>query len=457
MKEELQGIRRRWGQRLLSTGKMAASATRLAARGLFGAKGPQDGILGEKLAKEMEQMKGMAMKVGQILSYFDGILPEDTHKALQSLQRGVQPVSFDKMKALLEESLGGSVEELFESFDTEPIAAASIGQVYRARYKGMDVAVKIQYPGVWETIQSDFSFLNKMSRLASLATAVDGPAIVKDLQERFGEECDYRLEAMHQEAFAKAFAAHPDIHIPRVIAERSSERVLTSEWCEGRDFYSFAEEASPERLQEVSLLLMQFAYTSLYGLGTLNADPHPGNYLFPDDGPIVFLDFGCVRRFSPEFIENERRLARVIVEDRREDFREALLATGLVSNADKFDFDFHWKMVCHQYAPYRSDDFLFTKDYIKEGMEFNQPNTPNLRRLAIPPEWIWLQRLQWGLHAVLVRMGAKGNFRKILLEALDAPLKRLELPSLEVVQNTGSDVGEEPGKKSEAEDIKTAA
>lgn len=152
--DELDGVKRGWGKRLLSTGKIAASAARLAARRAVGASaGEQDGALGEALAHELDQMKGMAMKVGQIVSYFDGILPEQAHAALHSLQRGATPVAFATMAAVIEEAFGRPVDELFEEFEREAIAAASIGQVYRATLKGgQKVVVKIQKPGIREAI-----------------------------------------------------------------------------------------------------------------------------------------------------------------------------------------------------------------------------------------------------------------------------------------------------------------
>lgn len=425
--DPLETINHRWGGRFLSTGRIAGSALRLASRRLRGAQaGQTDGAIGERLARELDGMKGLAMKVGQILSYFDGILPEETHAALRSLQAGSRAVDFAVMREVLEAELGGRVESLFEAFDETPVASASIGQVYRARYDGRAVAVKVQYPHVQETFRSDFGRIRKLAKLASLATAVDGPAIADELAERIGEECDYRREAAFQTAFAKAFSWEPRIQIPDVVEARSAERVITSTWCEGRDFYSFVESSTGDQRNAAGLLLARFAFTSLFRLGTLNADPHPGNYLFPEGDAVVFLDFGCIRHFAPEILEVERELVRVVIEDRREAFRDALLATGIVAKPRRFDFDVHWAMLCHQYAPYRAPHFRFSMDYIREGMAFNRPSNPNLRKLAIPPYWIWLQRLHWGLHAVLARLQAEGDFRQVLCEALQESESSLE-------------------------------
>ena len=418
-------INHRWGGRMLSTGRVAGSAMQIAMRRLTHARaGARDSVLGSKIAKELDGMKGLAMKVGQILSYFDGIFPEETHEALRALQQGASPVAFETMRAVLEEELGGTVDELFEALDESPIASASIGQVYRARVDGSDVAVKVQYPNVQRTFEADFSRVRGLSKLASLATAVDGPAIVDELAERIGEECDYRLEAANQRFFREAFSDHPRIRIPEVISDRSSTRVITSRWQDGAEFYRFQAQSSEAQRNEAGLLLAYFAHHSLYRLGVINADPHPGNYLFAEDGAVIFLDFGCVRRFEPEILEIERRLLEVVIDGRRADFRDALMATGMVAKPKRFDYDVHWDMLRHQYAPYLSTSFQFDFDYIRAGMEYNQPSNPNLRRLAIPPYWIWLQRLQWGLHAVLARLDARGNYADVLREAIYNPPSR---------------------------------
>jgi predicted unusual protein kinase regulating ubiquinone biosynthesis (AarF/ABC1/UbiB family) len=427
-RNEIASIRRGWGERLVSSGRIASTAARLAARRVIGAQeGQRDGALGDALAAELDKMKGMAMKIGQIMSYMDGALPEEAHRALRSLQRGATAMRYETMADVIREAFDADVDGLFDDFQREPIASASIGQVYRARYQGQDVAVKVQYPSIRETIAGDFSQLETFSRLASIATAVDGPALVAELRERFVEECDYEREAAHQDAFRRAFADDPVLRVPAAVLERTRTTVLTSEWCPGEDFYAFLETASSDRKSEVGLQLTRFAYRSLYGLATLNADPHPGNYLFPDDGSIVMLDFGCVRHFDQEMLDAERVLASAVLDDERAAFRDALMATGMVGDERRFDFDQYWEMLCWQYAPYRQKSFRFTTDYLKRAMEFNGPSNPNLRRLRIPPAWIWMARLQYGLHAVLTRLDAEAPFGDVLRQALDSPVEPLRM------------------------------
>ena len=379
------------------------------------------------MTHELDQMKGMAMKVGQILSYFDGVLPDEAQRAFQTLQRGAEPVALEVMMAALEEGMGQPPEALFDTIDPVAVASASIGQVYRAEYNNRTVAVKIQYPNIRDTLNADFKHIRRISRLASLAAAVDGLAITEDLRDRIVAECDYALEARNQEAFSKAFADDESIAIPTVVAERSSGTVLTTEWADGQDFYSFLEQAPDEQRQRAARTLMRFAYRSLFEFGRLNADPHPGNYLFPDSDHVVFLDFGCVRAFERAFVDHERALMTVVMNKQRNLFRQAVLNTGMVNKPKRFDFDQHWEMMRYAYEPYYSPDFAFTVDYLKRGQVFMGPSNPNLRKIAIPPPWIWVQRLQWGLHAVLTKLGTQGNFEPMMREILETPWSPLHL------------------------------
>jgi predicted unusual protein kinase regulating ubiquinone biosynthesis (AarF/ABC1/UbiB family) len=347
--------------RLLSTARLAGSALRIGSRKALGRSDHStDAALGDAIVAEMDRMKGMAMKVGQILSYFDGVLPLGTHEALRVLQQGTARMPEQQVRRILRDELGGEVEMLFDAFDAEPVAAASIGQVHRAVFEGRAVAVKIQYPHVRDTIDADFGRVEVLSRLASAATRVDGPAIARELRERVREECDYLAEAEAQKAFRDAWAQDEEVRIPEALPERSSARVLTTEWCEGGDLYAFIARSPPEQRNAVARVLLRFAYRSFFELETVNADPHPGNYLFPDrTPPVVFLDFGSVKQFSPGFVASERRIARAVLGGDRREFRAAVLEAGMVADGDGFDWRTHWEMLRHQYSPYLPGRFRF--------------------------------------------------------------------------------------------------
>ena len=170
---------------------------------------------------------------------------------------------------------------------------------------------------------------------------VTGP--IKELQQLF--DVGRRLGAVDVMDLDIAFAADERVEIPPVVFERTRPNVITTAWADGRDFYEFARTASDSERCAAGLILIEFAYRSFFQLGIVNADPHPGNYIFPESfsssGPVIFIDFGCTRRFDPAYVEGERELMRVVIEDRRMDFRDALLATGLIAQPRGFDFDLH--------------------------------------------------------------------------------------------------------------------
>lgn len=370
-------------------------------------------------------MKGMAMKVGQVLSYFDGLLADPAHEALRVLQRGATAMPYAKVVGVVAEDFGRPPEELFEAFGRDPVAAASIGQVHRARFEGREVAVKVQYPGLAESIAADIGRLRPLARLVSLGTAVDGPAIADDIAGRLAEECDYAVEAESQEWFRRAWASDPEVAIPGVVRECTSRRVLTTAWADGEDLYAFAGHAPQEDRDAAGRTLLRFGYGSLFGLGRANADPHPGNYLFPPgaprDAPVVFLDFGCVHRFEPAFLDVERGLARAVLDDDRAAFRRRLDTSGFIADRKGFDYDVQWRMHRLQYRPFRDPGFVYSPALIREAMELSGPSNPNLRRLRVSHEWVWLQRLVWGLHAVLARLAARGPFDGPFRDILDRP------------------------------------
>jgi len=382
-----------------------------------------DRALGEALLGELDQMKGLAMKVGQILSYLDA-LPDETQAALGRLQAGVTPVAFETIRATVERSLGAPLGELFERFDEQAVAAASIGQVHRARHAGAEVAVKVRYPSVARTFDADLRQLRRIASVASLATVVDGQAIVDELAARLREECDYAAEARAQTAFGRAWAGDPSIVVPEVVGARSTDEVLTTAWFAGESFQGLCATGSPERRSLAGVAMARFSWRNLFEHRALHADPHPGNFLFEGDRVCV-LDFGCVRRFERPFVDAWRDVFRAVLDGRRDVFVESVRRTGMVGSP-KFDFDAHWELVAYSLEPYRRPGFRFTREYVAEAARFSGPRASNQRRMNVPPAWIWLARMQFGLHAVLARLGAEGDFAGPFRQALDAPDAPLE-------------------------------
>lgn len=405
-------------------GRIAASTATFGLRRLV-RRGPDDAsAFGDALVAELDQLKGMAMKVGQILSYMDGALPEDTQRALAVLQRGKAPVPWETIRAAIEAGLGASVEASFDSIDPTPIAAASIGQVHRASLGGRDLVVKVQYPDVRGTFDADIGHLRRIAALASAFSHVDGQALVDELRDRLHEGCDYAHEARWQRAFSTALADWPEVVIPEVVAERSSTTVLTSEWCEGAILEDFVAQASQSERDAAGRTLLRVAWHSTFALAAINADPHPGNQLFRP-GQVVLLDFGCVRTFQEDWLDGLRREVRAILDGDRAAARDAVIAQGMVPRPERFDFDDYWAIQQFLWRPYLKDKFAFGPELVRDFRRFNGMSNPSMRQLAIPPPWIWLTRLQWGLHAVLARLRVTLEAREELERALAQPRRPL--------------------------------
>src|SRR2546421_6646360 len=267
----------------------------------------------ERYADVLSRSKGVLMKVGEIVSFVDssavleGPTGEIYRAALASLQADAEPMEPVLVAAVIESDLGRPPEQLFADFSPEPIAAASIGQVHTARlHDGTEVAVKVQYPGVAEAIGDDLANTELLSTFVKLAKGVvpqyrnfDVRAVADEIAERIGEELDYRTEAANQIEFADHYRGHPFARVPEVFPELSSDRVLTMEMVHGRRWRETADvdQSLRDRWGEV---VYRFFFGSIARFGMFNADPHPGNYLFHDDGTVTFLDFGCVKQLSPE-------------------------------------------------------------------------------------------------------------------------------------------------------------
>jgi len=373
------------------------------------------------MVDELDQMKGMAMKVGQILSYMDGALPPETQAVLARLQEGSAGVPFAVIADVLEGELGAPVGELFDRVEPEPVAAASIGQVHRAWWQGEPVAVKVRYPEVGESFDDDMGRLHQLARMASAATSVDGAALVQELHARLREECDYTHEARWQRRFGQALADIEDVVVPDVIAERSTAAVLTTRWLEGQRLADFrASAVGPER-QRAARLMATVAWRSVLVHRVVQADPHPGNFVFLPQGRVGLLDFGCVRTFDDPFWSTQVAVLRAVIDDARGDFDEAVLSTRMIPRPSTFDFEAWWDQLRWQYRPYCSESFRFTSAYMAEARRFSGPSNPNLRKVALPPAWIWWMRLVVGLHAVLTQLGAEGAYRRVIVDAIEAP------------------------------------
>ena len=371
-----------------------------------------------KLVTRMGHLKGLVMKAGQIASYMPGSLPPAAQQVLSELQAHSTPMAWGKIEEVLRAELGAPVQDLFDSIDERPCASASIGQVHKAMHGGVPVAVKIQYPGIEDAIRSDLKMVGVIARMSSIGSPLDGGALAAELRERLLEECDYTREAANQALFAQLLAGVPGAHVPAVVNERSSRRVLATAFVTGHPLA----ETPPEVADKAGLIIYRACFELLFHRCIYNADPHPGNYLVGDGGDVTFLDFGCIRRFDPEMITTWKRMARAILDGDRAGFADGFRALGFVGKEKKFDWDYQWDAMRHVYRPYLEPGFQYNAQYVRESFGVLMFDNPNRMKIAMPPEWLFLNRLQWGLNAVLAQLHARGPWREVVEELLATPL-----------------------------------
>ena len=244
----------------------------------------------EQIVTVLGGMKGAAMKLGQVLSFVDlGIVPPEHRERFQaklaSLRDAAPTVSFDQMRKVIEQDLGEPVSRAFADLDPEPIAAASIGQVYRATlHDGREVAVKVQYPGIGAAVRADMKNLGVLLRLArSITPELDTKAVGDEIRERIVEELDYELEASNQRTMARIYEGHPFIVIPAVVTSLCRERVIVTEFVAGTGFEEIRKAPTAER-DRIGEILFRFYFGSMYRYRRFSGDPHPGNMLGLPDG-----------------------------------------------------------------------------------------------------------------------------------------------------------------------------
>ena len=382
----------------------------------------------EEVAATLGNMKGVLMKVGQMASYLDDGLAEPIRQALATLQQDAPPMSGELAASVVERELGQAPDRLFEEWDETPIAAASIGQVHRAITKdGQAVAVKVQYPGVDEAIKADLDNSDMLVNLIGMvAKGLDTEPLVKELRERLSEEVDYRIEASNQQLFADYYRGHPYIHIPDVVPELSTPRVLTTELVTGARFSELATWSEEER-QLAAECIYRYVFRSLNRQRLFNGDPHPGNYLFHGGGKVTFLDYGLVKRFEEEDVQLFHRMMQAFVVDHDlEGYKSLLIEANLLKPQARMTLEEVKDYFGYFYEPiFEPREWRFTHAYAAESVNKYFGFQGEVFKYGnLPPAFIVLQRISLGLASVLAELGATNNWRAIAEELwpfTDAP------------------------------------
>jgi predicted unusual protein kinase regulating ubiquinone biosynthesis (AarF/ABC1/UbiB family) len=381
----------------------------------------------EQIVAALGTMKGAAMKVGQVMSFLDvGLVPEEYRDEFQrklgALRDAAPTVTFKDMRKVIEEQLDDPLGEVFDEFEEEPIAAASIGQVYRATLlNGRPVAVKVQYPGVAAAVRADMQNLGLILRLAKrIAPGMDPRAIGREIRERIHEELDYELEAQNQRALARIFRGHPFIVIPEVVSSLSRERMLVTEFVEGTGFEELKGYPQDDR-DRFGEILFRFYFGCLYRQHQFSGDPHPGNSMLLEDGRVAFFDFGLFKRMPPGSVELEIAVARAVIEGDTETIMRLGTETGFFPEPEKFDPE---RVLEHFRAAtswYTDDEYIeLSPEWATQVLiDMSDPRSEyfgQLRQESAPPDHIFGRRMEVLTLAVIAQLHARGNFHRIARE-----------------------------------------
>jgi predicted unusual protein kinase regulating ubiquinone biosynthesis (AarF/ABC1/UbiB family) len=388
----------------------------------------------EQLFKVLGELKGGAMKFGQALSVFEAALPEELagpyRATLVKLQDAAPPMPAATVHGVLAQDLGPRWRQKFQSFEDFPAAAASIGQVHKAVWKdGRTVAVKVQYPGAGPALISD---LNQVSRVARVAAGwipgLDIKPIMAELKARVSEELDYGLEARSQAAFAKAFAGHPRFAVPPVVA--SGERVIVSEWLDGRPLSRLISSGSQDERDAAAALYLEFLLAGPEQARLLHADPHPGNYRMTPDGRLGILDFGAVNRLPHGLPPETGRLLSIALRGDGDTVVEGLREEGFIKSSIEIDGDALLGYLRPFMEPLWVERFQFNRAWLRGLFQHvHDPRRPQWAvglKLNLPPSYLLIHRVWLGGIGVLCQLEGEVAARDILA----ANLPGLELPPL---------------------------
>ncbi|MCU1642840.1 MAG: AarF/ABC1/UbiB kinase family protein [Nocardia sp.] len=389
-------------------------------------------LLTQQLVATLGTMRGVAMKLGQILSLVDiGIVgPENRsvfQTALATLQDNAPRVPWTEMRGHLEGELGGPLDEVFAEFEPEPVAAASIGQVYRARLTdGRQVAVKIQYPGIEAAVLADLKNLRTLLTVYRFVhPALDTAALADEFAERMHEELDYRIEARHTGLLAGAHRGHPFIRIPDVIESMSGRRVLVTEWLDGRPLRDIYTGPQAER-NRVAEIVFRFYAGTPYRLRHYSGDPHPGNLLLLDDGAVGFLDFGLCKTIDARTAEAELAVLRAGIDGDAALVLELMESRGFARSSkmseqaayETFLRVFGWYL-CDREADISQEN---VKDLVALLSRSGDSTGVSVRPFNLPADHVLRGRAEVQLLAILAQLEPRMNLYTIAREWIfDAP------------------------------------
>ena len=380
--------------------------------------------IGKQIAQTLGEMKGAVMKVGQIASQVKDMLPDEVASALEVLQKESPPMPYSMIRRQLIKALGDTPENLFAHFDETPFAAASIGQVHRALTKdGEECVVKIQYPGVKESCDSDLKHLKRALKLAGLvkvsAEVID--QTFEEIRRMLYEELDYVHEAENIKLFREYYKDHPYIVMPELIESLSAETVLTLTYVPGDSLQQVKQpEYSQDTINLIGYRIFETFGRQIYDLHAVHSDPHPGNFAFRPDGTIILYDFGAVKHIPEETIDKLRKLVTDAIEGKIDTLDSHLISIGVRQQGGKQpDVEFYNEWIDIVMAPFKDYtpyDFSQSNLHRRVMGKLKRDGLKYLGSFQPSPETMHVDRVISGHYWTMVDLGVKVSFRPLVDE-----------------------------------------
>ena len=339
-----------------------------------------------QLFSVLGELKGGAMKVGQALSVLEAAIPEQFgapyREALTKLQKDAPPLPADKVHRVLDAQLGTKWRDRFSSFDDEPVASASIGQVHKAVWSdGRPVAVKIQYPGADEALRADLKTMRRLTAvLKQLAPGADVQGVVDELVERTEMELDYRLEANNQRAFAKAYEGHPHFLIPHVVG--SSPKVVVAEWVEGKPLSTIIRDGTRAERDICGTRLFELTFDAPARVGMMHGDAHPGNFMLREDGKLVVIDFGAVAPLPDGLPIEMGQMIRLARDRNYEELLPTMEKVGFIQPGEQLSLEAIDEMLAQYVEPVEVPVFHYTRKWLQRHAAANMERAPQQLKMA---------------------------------------------------------------------------
>ena len=384
-----------------------------------------------KIVEGSHELRGAFMKLIQILSMRSDLFPTEVLDILSVVQSSVPPMDYELIRAQVENELGKEPEQLFQRFDKKAFAAASLGQVHRAQlWSGTQVVVKVQYPGVGETVEQDLknlkALLNALTLIARdvMRQNFDATELYQEMEERLREELDYVNEAKNIAIFQRLFAGDDEVIIPRVYPDFSSQHVLTLERIEGYKFQDVLAPGVDRELKDwVAVKYFEITWRQICSFGVLHTDPHPGNYLITYQPKIAILDFGSVRLFPDEIRAGYRRLAQAVLARDEKTMAGCFLELGYLDPGD--DPEPLVRIMYLLFEPVLEDRPYDPRDFhaVERAREVTNISLRH-RIFKTPGHRLFLVRALLGLESYVQQFGTRTNWHRIFRRCVTATSKK---------------------------------